>query len=241
MTISIPDQGTLELPVRLPLGEGLVRNQYVAFGDSITRGDGSSPGRAYPAVLEASLRASLGAAWVENRGASGTASGEGFERVKRMMNDFKPAHVLVLYGTNDWNFPQCQTSPAAACFTIDELRKIIEFIKGRRSLTLLSTLPPVSINTGRNLWIEEMNVLIKALAREQGVPVVDAYSAFRSAGNLTSLYFDDVHPNDAGYRLLAEAFARTLTTGRAAEAMATVPEEALVAGLLQPEWHSAAY
>ena len=90
---------------------------------------------------------------------------------------------------------------------------------------MLSTLTPVSVNTSRNLWIEQMNGLIKALGHEQGVAVVDAYAAFRSAANLTSLYYDDVHPNDAGYQLLAQTYAKALTTGRNAGAIAYSGED----------------
>jgi lysophospholipase L1-like esterase len=97
---------------------------------------------------------------------------------------------------------------------------MIELVKFRKSLTMLSTLTPVSVNTSRNLWIEQMNGLIKALGQEQGVAVVDAYAAFRSAPNLKSLYFDDIHLNDAGYQVLAQTYAKALTTGRNASATA---------------------
>jgi len=220
VTISVPDQGEVRIPVTLPTGRDLVLKQYVAFGDSITHGDGSSSGTGYPPLLEVSLRGSMGAAWVANRGASGTTSAEGAERIKRAMDTYKPSHVLVLYGTNDWNFPQCQSPLASSCFTIESLREIIVFIKSRGSLTYLSTLPPVSVNLDRNPWIEQMNTLIKGLGQEQGVPVVDTYAAFRSAGTLTTLYYDDVHPNDSGYQVLAQTFARALTTGRTASTTA---------------------
>ena len=140
----------------------------------------------------------MGAAWVENRGVESTTTMDSTKRILRAVDAYHPTHVLVLYGTNDWNSPQCQSAPASACYTIDELRAMIEKIKGRKALTILSTLTPVSVNTGRNQWIEQMNALIKALGHEQGVAVVDAYAAFRSAGNLSSLYYDDVHPERRG-------------------------------------------
>ncbi len=190
-------------------------NQYLAFGDSLTRGQGSSTGAGYPPILETALRSAMGAAWVASRGDDGSFSTDGRKRILKHIDFVKPTHTLILYGTNDWNSPECQSSPAAACYTIDELRGMIGTVRDRGGLTILSTLPPVSINTGRNTWIEQMNALIKALGHEQGVAVVDTYAAFRSAGNLSSLYAnDDVHLNDAGYELLARVFATGLTTGR---------------------------
>jgi lysophospholipase L1-like esterase len=214
-TLSIPEQREARIAVTLPVHEAMVPNQYLAFGDSLTRGEGSSTGEGYPPILEAALRSAMGAAWVTSKGADGTSSSDGRKRLLKHIDFVKPTHTLILYGTNDWNSPQCQSAPAAACYTIDELRSMTDTVRSRGGLTIHSTLPPVSINTGRNLWIEQMNGLIKALGHEQGVAVVDAYAAFRSAGNLSSLYDnDDVHLNDAGYELLARVFATGLTTGR---------------------------
>jgi lysophospholipase L1-like esterase len=228
--VSVPEQGEVRIPMTLAAGDDRVANQYVAFGDSITRGQGSSTKEGYPPVLESTLRTTLGAAWVANRGEDGSFSSDGAKRVKTPLKHLKPGHVLILYGTNDWNSPECQVAPAAACYTIDQLRLIIETVKDWGSLAVLATLPPVSVNTGRNVWIEEMNVLIKALGREQAVPVVDSYAAFRQAAVLQTLFADDVHPNDAGYQVLAQAFARVLTNGRGA----TQASHAFAFGLVDP-------
>jgi len=58
----------------------------------------------------------------------------------------------------------------------------------------------------RNEWVAGMNELIKAMARQEGAALADSYGAFTKAGNLPSLFFDHVHPNDAGYQLIAGAF-----------------------------------
>jgi hypothetical protein len=40
------------------------------------------------------------------------------------------------------------------------------------------------------------------------------YGAFQRAGNLPSLFVDQVHPNDAGYDVIAGAFFEAITHGR---------------------------
>ncbi|HEY2945857.1 MAG TPA: hypothetical protein VGN09_25730, partial [Vicinamibacteria bacterium] len=47
---------------------------------------------------------------------------------------------------------------------------------------------------------------IKALARQEGAALADSYAAFTRAGNLPQLFDGQVHPNDAGYQLIAGAF-----------------------------------
>ena len=49
----------------------------------------------------------------------------------------------------------------------------------------------------------------RELAQRRGLPLVDAYSATKAAA-ATSYIGDGVHPNDAGYGVLAEAFAAKL-------------------------------
>ena len=63
-----------------------------------------------------------------------------------------------------------------------------------------------------------MNELIKALARQQNVAVADLNAEFKAAGNLPSLFDDDVHPNDAGYQVLAQGWMKGITGARSATA-----------------------
>lgn len=61
-----------------------------------------------------------------------------------------------------------------------------------------------------------MNVLIKNLAQSEGAIVADLFAAFPNTipGDLPRYFADDVHPNDQGYALIAQAFLKALATSR---------------------------
>lgn len=217
VSVQVPQNGDLLLPVTLPIGDNQP-NVYLAFGDSISNGTGSSDGTGYRSRLEKLLGPYFGRAWVSNESRDGSFSSFGAERIPGAMSRQTPAYTLILYGTNDWHSQACQPHPPADCFTIESLRTIVRYVKRVRSIPVLATLPPVNpalVSPERNEWNRQMNRLIKSLAAEEGALLAEAEASFRAGGDLTRLFTDDIHPNDAGYELLAQAFFRAVT-GRAA-------------------------
>jgi lysophospholipase L1-like esterase len=87
-------------------------------------------------------------------------------------------------------------------------------------LPVLATLPPVNpaVNDGRNQWNDQMNDLIKGLAKSEGALLADLNAAFKAKGNLPALFdpidLNGVHPNDAGYDVIADAFFKTIAGAR---------------------------
>jgi lysophospholipase L1-like esterase len=217
VTMPVGDGSQFFVPLLLPIGRNNP-NQYLAFGDSITRGDGSTDGHGYPPRLQARLTAHFGYANVRNRGADATNSFEAVERINNNNNLINDAYALILYGTNDWNIPECQDSPAA-CHTIDNLRLVVQRVKSVGTLPFIATIIPSNpaVNPGRNQWISTMNASIKTMAREEGAFVVDLYQAFQNqGGDLSRFYSDPVHPNDAGYDVIANGFFEAIAHGKAA-------------------------
>jgi lysophospholipase L1-like esterase len=128
---------------------------------------------------------------------------------------------LILLGTNDWHNQVCQNQGPAACFTIDALRSIVETVKDWDSLAVLATIipgNPAMVPASRNAWFDEMNVRIKALAQEQKVTLADLNADFKAGGSLSALFADDVHPNDAGYQVMAQGWFKAITRARSAAA-----------------------
>ena len=213
-----PAGSEADIPVTLPIGDN-VPNTYLAFGDSITVGEGSHSTNGYISVVEELLAQYMGGRHrVIGDGISGTTSGcssnrdcsgkEGAERIEADLRRARPAYLLILYGTNDWNKAPCKTAEPP-CFTIDSLRFMIQVAKGQRTLPVVSTIIPANPDQTppeRNQWVAAMNEKIKAMARQEGAALADSYAAFMKAGSLPALFDGQVHPNDAGYQLIAGAF-----------------------------------
>ncbi|HKZ32843.1 MAG TPA: SGNH/GDSL hydrolase family protein [Vicinamibacteria bacterium] len=108
----------------------------------------------------------------------------------------------------------------------ERLREIVRDVKDSDSLPVLGTIPPVNparAPESRNRWYDDMNVGIKALGQQEQALVADLNAEMKAAGNLSSLFDDDVHPNDAGYQLLAQAWFKAITRGRASASSASAP------------------
>jgi lysophospholipase L1-like esterase len=222
-TVQVPGTAEVRIPLTLPIGDNNP-NLYLGYGDSITYGDGSSDGAGYVLKLQNLLGPYFGRAEVRSWGRQGTQSREGATRTRVTLGWFDPAYLLILYGTNDWQDQTCQTQGPAACFTIDALQSIVEDAKDRDTLPILATIIPVDPATapaGRNAWYDEMNVRIKALARAEGVTLADLNAEFKASPNLPSLYSDQVHPNDAGYQVMAQGWFKAITRARSAAASAS--------------------
>ena len=227
--VSVPpmDGQPARLPAVLPIGSNHP-NVYMAFGDSITDGDGSFDQNGYRLKLQEKLDAWFGAGEMVNRAIGGTRSNTGAARIASSLSNVKPAYTLIMYGTNDWNDHLCRD--AVPCFTIDSLRAMVRSVKGAGGLPVLSTILPV--NTGfdartppsRNEWVAAQNGLIKAMATEERALLVDNYAAFMAVPDFHTLFNDHVHPNDTGYAIIVDQFFKALTTPPETPAAAARPE-----------------
>src|SRR5574341_1869964 len=74
VSVNVPASADVPVPARLALGTRNRPNVYLAFGDSITRGDGSTDGEGYVDDLAAQLRSFWGGADKINDGQPATRS-----------------------------------------------------------------------------------------------------------------------------------------------------------------------
>jgi lysophospholipase L1-like esterase len=215
-TLTVPQVAGVEVyvPAVLPIGSN-APGTYMAFGDSITEGDGSSDGEGYRSLLEPRLRANFDEGTILDQAIPGTRSNAGASRIDRSLSRVQPAYVLILYGTNDWNERQCRE--AFPCYTIDSLRSMVRSAKARETLPVLATIIPS--NTGydartppeRNVWVSDMNDLIRPMANEEGALLVDLFAAFMAQPDFHALMADHVHPNDLGYKVMTDAWFKAIT------------------------------
>jgi lysophospholipase L1-like esterase len=211
-----PAGAPLNVPLTLPIGAN-VAHRYMAFGDSITVGDGSRSGEGYRGLLEAQLRRHFGGGSVVNEGQSATRTPVGYDRIGFALNQDRPAYTLILYGTNDWNRAECKNE--FPCDVIENLRGMIGQAKAARSLPVIGTIPPVNPDrdeADRNPWVTRMNDLLRPMARQEGAALADVQAAFLRESSLSALFADHIHPNDRGYEILAAEFFRAISQPPAA-------------------------
>ena len=162
---------------------------WVAYGDSLTVGYGAEEGEDYPAVLSHQLGVTI-----ENRGTAGLTTQEGLEHVEEIVA-LRPRVVLLCLGGND-GLHQLASGQMFANLAaiIDRLHETGAFVIliGVRSATL----------------IDRNEKPFRKLAREKNV----LYVPNILEGILTSpdLKSDAIHPNAAGYRLIAQRLEKVL-------------------------------
>lgn len=215
----------------------------VAIGDSITDGNGATPGRdqRWPDHLARRL-APQGVA-VLNAGISGNRllrDGMGASGLARFEHDVLRHRgvraVIVMLGTNDIGWPGGPFAPGEPLPTLaaltQGLRQLVALAHAREVRVVAATLPPFE-DALKGTPLEghhspEKDALRQALnrwIRESGAfdAVLDADAVLRDPLRPTRLRpgfdsGDHLHPGDAGYRALADAVDLPSLLGTAATA-----------------------
>ena len=190
----------------------LERTRFLTYGDSLTEGKLSltvsllvdSPSHSYPAKLTTLLRDRYTSQdiTVFNEGFGGERASESYPRFRGALSTHRPEAVLLMHGVNDINatlLPGIQGTANA----IEELIK--ESVRSGHA-TFVATLPP--LGPGPKAFctdcVEPLNDLIRDLAAAKGAVLVDVYAAWGDRTDLMGA--DGIHPNEAGYQVIAEAF-----------------------------------
>ena len=178
----------------------------VAFGDSITYGRDSATG-GYPPVLEQLLLFDRPEMEVANEGLPGTTSIEGIQRIDSVLEDYQPAILLIMYGTNDEYYKY----PKKKSLTYNNLLFIVNTARERGTIPVIATLPPAC---GQHDFmaedVEAMNEWIRRLARNEEVTLAEVDKAFSEWGGCDLINSGGIHPTDQGYALIARAFYEIL-------------------------------
>jgi lysophospholipase L1-like esterase len=213
ISLTAPATAQVMIPITLPRGSNRA-NVYMAFGDSITKGEPNvGDGTGYRRTLANLLESHFGAGEVANEGRDATDTNDGADIIGTRLAAIRPTFVLIHYGTNDWN--NCKQVP---CFTTTNLRFMVQQINRVGAHAFLASILPT--NTGyddrapasRNIWVGENNVLIKQIADQEGAVFVDLNAAFLTSGRaLPALFVDHVHPTAPGYEIMAQTWFSAIT------------------------------
>ena len=175
----------------LPAGSSVV-----AFGNSITFGNGANPAQDYPSRLAAS------SGWqVHNAGLPGDTAAAARDRIRDKLDATRPALVIVEIGGNDF----LRRRPEAA--VKEDLRAIIAAIRQSGAQVVLVAVPKLSLIGVATGKLPDSTIYAE-LASEERLPLVPGVlAAILSDPELKA---DAIHPNAGGYRKLAEGIAEQL-------------------------------
>ncbi len=170
-----------------PLADDAV---ILAFGDSLTYGTGATKGHDYPQLLSNLINKQ-----VINAGIPGEITQQGVTRLPAVLDEFTPQLVILIHGGND--FLRKQNHAA----TRQNLLRMIQLIRSRDMDVILFGVPePGLFLTSADVYAE--------LATEHNLPInTDTIPTVLGTKKLKS---DPIHPNDPGYRRIAEAARQLL-------------------------------
>jgi acyl-CoA thioesterase-1 len=179
------------------------------IGDSITagypyylpiEGNGCTPPcGGYQPMLQAQFIAAGRDVLVRNYGVRGASTADGVARIDAILDATMPQFVLIMEGTNDLLFLSPRT-------VYDNIAYMVDATLARGEVPILGTLPP-DIRNGEeyiNKPIVETNTLLRQLARERNIALADHYNAL--VGNWANLTYEGLHPNLAGYEVMARTW-----------------------------------
>jgi lysophospholipase L1-like esterase len=162
----------------------------VAFGDSLTYGTGAAESESYPAVL-----AQLIGRRVVRSGVPGEVTAQGLARLPQVIEEHRPALVIVCLGGNDMlrRVDEAQIR--------SNLRQMISTLRGQGISVVLVGVPRPALLTSAAAFYGE-------LANEHRIPYEG--KVLNDIMHQLDLKADPIHPNAKGYRRMAEAIGELL-------------------------------
>ncbi len=181
-------------------------------GDSLTE----SP---YPRFLKNIFKSEGIQTKIVNHGQSGHTTGEYLDYLQKNKEPLASAHpdfICILLGTNDVRNDHDRTSKEQFYSNMKDIIGIFSQFKdpdGKNSRILLSTIPPIPEEVpfpfspeSQERVSREINPLILKIGKEENLPVVDNTTLFINEPNL----LPEVHPNEEGYRRMAQNWFKAL-------------------------------
>ncbi len=170
-----------ETPRLSPLSSDAV---ILAFGDSLTHGNGAKENESYPAVLQ-----KLSGRKVINAGVSGEETEPGLRRLSGVLVQHQPRLLILCHGGNDMLHKK-------------DMNKMESNIRGMIQLAKDKNIPVVLLGVPKpGLFLSSFGVY-KKIADSNGVVFIE--DLIPEVLGDKSLKSDTVHPNKEGYRVMAE-------------------------------------
>ena len=163
----------------------------VCFGDSLTYGTGAGKGMDYPSQLSKLIGRP-----VVNAGVPGDTTARALRRLERDVLSKNPGLVLITLGGNDLK------NGVARDTAFSNLKQIVESIQDNGSRVIIGGLKFPFRDRGYGKGYQE-------LADETGAILIpDIFEGIMGNRKLMS---DPIHPNDAGYKIIAQRFYEAMS------------------------------
>lgn len=162
----------------------------VCFGDSLTEGVGAGEGEDYPSALSRQL-----ALPVVNAGQRGDTTADALERLSDAVLSKNPRLVILLLGGNDF----LRQRPRQETRT--NLAEIVQRVQAQGAIVAIA-----GIQLG--LFTDEYGEIFEQTAEKFGALYIP--QVMKGGLGKSSLKSDPIHPNGAGYRLIAERIAEKI-------------------------------
>lgn len=158
--------------------------EIICFGDSITKGMGSTEGNDYPSVLSRMLGMP-----VINAGVIANTTRDALERIEDDVLSRDPRMVIVELSINDL---LCGISMKEI---FDNLDKTVRMIQEKGAIAVL-------VHIDVDYLEDEYLGVFRKIAEERKALLIP--NIMKGILTNPSLMSDEVHPNDEGYRMIAE-------------------------------------
>jgi lysophospholipase L1-like esterase len=228
MSIQIHDLSNGEIPQHLPQADAApLPNGIVMFGDSTTAPRPGAVEKVYSQRVAEALQGVASSLTIHNAGVGGGTTKDALARMDRDVLAHQPKFVVIQFGINDsaidvWMNPPA-TAPRISLHAFEEnLSKMIARTRAAGASPILMTAnplrwtpklkelygkPPYDVSRFDGFEIPTLvryNEIVRKLARELRVPLVDIHKDFQQH-DIDKLLLDGMHPNDAGHEVVAQS------------------------------------
>lgn len=199
----------------------LYKAKIACVGDSITYGYGLEDSKSYPYKLGELLKDTYD---VKSFGDSGKTLMSTGDTPYTYYSQYQPSLdygadvVLIMLGTNDGKYFNWNQNASPVILKRD-LKALVQVYRNlpSRPVVYILTSPTAFKNGGASIVPENVEVIAelqREVAQEINVPLIDMHEFTADMG----VYFEDnIHPNEAGYALMAQYIADRLTNNPTGE------------------------
>ncbi|MBD3182003.1 hypothetical protein GF312_06915 [Candidatus Poribacteria bacterium] len=198
----------------------------VTLGNSITNGirEGVDEADTYRHILQQELsKAIKHEVKVINAGVNGDITTTAIGRLKKDVLKYNPDYVTIMFGVNDAGYYRPATDSMADTPRVSSinfkrnLEVIIQSIKNINSKPVLITPVPMNSNyahkdfpayikNGLNYLVDEYSHIIRHIALDANIPLIDVHKAFSKNTRSKEMVPDGIHPNKDGHKLISRIF-----------------------------------